>query len=78
MTVGQNIAHYKIIQKPGEPACRQSLLQNCHFDRREKSFMSVSERFLSRGLLRNDNLRVIQQTRPEGTEWAILLFKGEL
>jgi hypothetical protein len=22
MTVGQNIAHYKIIQKLGEPACR--------------------------------------------------------
>jgi hypothetical protein len=78
MIIGQNIAHCKIIQKLGEPACRQSLLQNCHFDRREKSFMSVSERFLSRGLLRNDSLRVIQQTRPEGAEWAILLFEGEL
>jgi hypothetical protein len=24
MTIGQNIAHYKIVQKLGEPACRQA------------------------------------------------------
>jgi len=29
---------------------------------REKSFLNKSERFLSRGLLRNDNLLVVQQT----------------
>jgi len=33
----------------------------CHFERREKSVSNMGERFLSRGLLRNDTLKDDQQ-----------------